>query len=407
MKADNIYTGYTDFLRDRQFIQWQLMPDEALNSYWDDFLGQHPELEKEMQRAVAYLKKQGMNKSDLTENERTELLKRIQKTIRQEKTIKKRKLFWYSSAAAVAILLVAIGISLFYSPAKHAGLHDKELIIGELLSNQDIQLVTSEESISFQNDVEVTLNEAGTAEIIQSNKESSTIQIARDKLNSLIVPYGKRTTLTLADGSKVWLNSGSVLEFPAQFGGKNREIRLTSGEMYIEVSPDKEKAFHVQTVNFSVQVYGTKFNISTYSGSPQSVVLVEGSVGLQSKGHKELFITPSEKAVYSGSGTFDTQNVDVDQYISWKDGYLSFDKTPMTEVLRQIGRYYNLSFDFENDVNLQKRTCTGKIYLSDNLDNVMTTIALLSSTKYEKQDNKIYITNKNHLTDMPMSREPI
>jgi len=66
----------------------------------------------------------------------------------------------------------------------------------------------------------------------------------------------------------------------------------------------------------------------------------------------------------------------------------------MTEVLRQIGRYYNLSFNFENDMNLQKRTCTGKIYLSDNLDNVMTIIGLLSSTTYTRTDNKILITNK-------------
>jgi ferric-dicitrate binding protein FerR (iron transport regulator) len=386
------------FLSDRQFIQWQLMPDEALNSYWSDFLKQHPEQEKEMQRAIVYLKRHGINKSDLSDAERTGLLKKIQKTIAR----KKRKLLWYSSGAAVILLL--IGFSLLHSPEEHTDLPDKELIVGELLSSQDIQLITSEESISFQNDVEVTLNKEGTAEIIQSNNESSTIQIARDKFNSLIVPYGKRTTLTLADGSKVWLNSGSVLEFPAQFGGKNREIRLTSGEMYIEVAPDDEKAFRVQTAHFSVQVYGTKFNISTYSGSPQSVVLVEGSVGLQSKGRKELFISPSEKAVYSENGAFDTQIVDVAQYISWKDGYLSFDKTPMTEVLRQIGRYYNLSFDFENDVNLQKRTCTGKIYLSDNLDNVMTTVALLSSTKYEKQEKKIYITNK---TDLPMKKDPI
>ncbi|MEA4978580.1 MAG: DUF4974 domain-containing protein, partial [Petrimonas sp.] len=69
-------------------------------------------------------------------------------------------------------------------------------------------------------------------------------------------------------------------------------------------------------------------------------------------------------------------------------------KTPMTEVLKQIGRYYNLSFDFGNDVNLQKRTCTGKIYLSENLDNVMTTIGLLSSTKYTKNDNQIFIINE-------------
>lgn len=395
MKTDNIYTGYTDLLKNRQFLQWQLMPDETLNSYWEEFFRQHPELEKELQQAIIYLRKEGLNKNTLNENERIELLERIQKTIRQENKIKQRRFFWFASASAAAIVLIVIGIKLFSPSPAHILSPDKELIVGELLNNEDIQLITSGEAILFQDDVEVTLTGEGTAEIVQGNKETSKIQIARDKLNSLVVPYGKRSTLTLADGTRIWLNSGSVLEFPAQFSGKKREIRLTSGEMYIEAVHDKEKPFYIQTVDFNVKVYGTKFNISNYSGSPHSVVLVEGSVSLQSKSQKEFFITPSEKAVYSASGTFDTQKVEVNQFISWKDGYLSFDKTPMTEVLQQIGRYYNLSFDFEKDVNLQKRTCTGKIYLSDNLDNVMTTIGLLSSTAYTRTANQIFITNES------------
>jgi ferric-dicitrate binding protein FerR (iron transport regulator) len=192
----------------------------------------------------------------------------------------------------------------------------------------------------------------------------------------------------------VWLNSGSVLEFPAQFTGNNREVRLASGEMYIEVAPDGKKPFHVRTSDFDVKVYGTKFNVSTYADSPQSVVLVEGRVSLQPTNKKETFLSPSEQATYSDNGTFNRQKVDVNQFISWKNGYLEFDKTPMTDVLKQIGRYYNLSFDFDNDVNLYKRTCTGKIYLSENLDNVMTTIGLLSSTKYIKDNNQIFIINE-------------
>lgn len=395
MNIDSIYTNYTDFLKDKKFIQWQLMPDEELNLYWKNFIDQHPEKKKNIDKASSYLKKTGINKNDLTENERIALFERIQKSARQEKKTARRRFLWYISASAAAIALIVIGITLFSPSPVPIDIPDKELIIGELLNNEDIQLITSGEAILFQDDVEVTLTGEGTAEIVQGNKETSKIQIARDKLNSLVVPYGKRSTLTLADGTRIWLNSGSVLEFPAQFSGKKREIRLTSGEMYIEAVHDKEKPFYIQTADFNVKVYGTKFNISNYSGSPHSVVLVEGSVSLQSKSQKEFFITPSEKAVYSASGTFDTQKVEVNQFISWKDGYLSFDKTPMTEVLQQIGRYYNLSFDFEKDVNLQKRTCTGKIYLSDNLDNVMTTIGLLSSTAYTRTANQIFITNES------------
>ncbi len=394
MNTDKIYTSYTDFLKDNKFIQWQLMPDESLNTHWQKVIEQHPEYDKEIQKAITYLKKTGLNKSALSKNERTELFERIQKTIRKEKRIKQRRLIWYASASAAAIALIVIGITLFSPSQEPIVTPDRELIVGEQLNNQDIQLITSGEAILFQNDVEVTLNEEGTAEIVQGNNETSTIQIAQDKLNSLIVPYGKRTTLTLSDGSKVWLNSGSVLEFPAQFSGKSREIHLASGEIYIEVAPDAKRSFYVHTSNFNVKVHGTKFNLSSYTDSSPTVVLVEGSVSLQASNKKELFITAGEKAVYSENGTFDTQKIDVNQFVSWKDGYLSFDKTPMTEVLRQIGRYYNLSFNFENDVNLQKRTCTGKIYLSDNLDNVMTTIGILSSTTYERRENKILIINK-------------
>lgn len=394
MRTDNKYNIYTDFLKDKQFIQWQLIPDEKLSNYWEEFFIAHPELQDMSQKAILYLKKKGMNKSSLSEIEKTEILEKIQTTFREEKKINRRRILWYASASAAAIALIIIGINLF-TPSSEQITSDQEQIVGELLKNEDIQLITTGEAILFQNDVEVTLDKEGSAEIIQgNNNETSKVQTARDKMNSLVVPYGKRSTITLADGSKIWLNSGSILEFPAQFNGKKREIRLASGEMYIEVAHDKQKPFYVQTANFNVKVYGTKFNISNYSGSTQSVVLVEGSVSVQSKGFKELFITPNEKSTYSGAGAFETQSVDVSQFISWKEGYLTFDKTPMTEVLQQIGRYYNLSFGFENDVNLQKRTCTGKIYLSDNLDNVMTTITLLTSTKYEKQDNRIYITNQ-------------
>lgn len=394
MNTDNTYTGYTDFLKDRKFIQWQLMPNESLDAYWQNFIGQHPEQKKNIGKAITYLKETGMSKKDLSENERIALLERIQSTIRQEKKRERRRIFWYTSASAAAVALIIIGIALFTPSSEQTATTDKELITGELLNNEDIQFITSGEAIIFQNDVEVTLNEEGTAKIVQANNETSKVKVARDKLNSLIIPYGKRSTLTLADGSKVWLNSGSVLEFPSQFNGKRREIRLTSGEMYVEVVQDKEKPFFVQTGNVNVKVYGTKFNISNYSGSAQSVILIEGSVSLQLSDKKELFLTPSEQAIYSGNGTFEKKKVDVNQFISWKDGYLSFDKTPMTEVLEQIGRYYNLSFNFENDANLQKRTCTGKIYLSDNLDNVMTIIGLLSSTTYTRTENKILIANK-------------
>jgi ferric-dicitrate binding protein FerR (iron transport regulator) len=146
-----------------------------------------------------------------------------------------------------------------------------------------------------------------------------------------------------------------------------------------------------------VEVHGTSFNVTSYDNLNSTVILVEGHVSLRKNGvNRSVSLYPNELAVYnSESLEFDKKEVNVEDYTSWKDGYLSLNKTPMTEVLKRISRYYNLSFNYDNSVELQNRSCTGKIQLSENLENVMTTISLLTSTSYEIENNRIYITNES------------
>lgn len=391
------FIHYTEFLKNKNFVRWQLAADEHLDEYWLGFIEQNPHLEDEINKAIDYLKTNGLNKSLLSDVDKNRLLVRIQNTITNTSSRgKKRRILPIMFASVAAMLIVALGVNIYLHFNKKPAFKFKdEFIVGSLLSNEDIQLISEEKSTLFESDIEVQVNEKGTASVNKTGDlDDETVDLSTNSLNKLIVPFGKRTKLNLPDGSVVWLNSGTVLQFPTKFSGKNREIFLASGEIYLEVSANKQNPFLVHTNDFNVKVYGTAFNLTAYSDSRPSVVLVEGSVSLNSKNKKELFINPSEQAILSSEGIFDTQMVDVNKYVSWKSGYLAFERTPMSEVLKQIGRYYNFSFDFEKDVNLQKRTCTGKIYLSDNLDNVLTAIGLLTSTKYEKIDNQIYIINK-------------
>ncbi|MDR0332567.1 MAG: FecR domain-containing protein [Dysgonamonadaceae bacterium] len=390
------YTHYTDFLKDRQFVQWQLIPDMESDSYWSDFIQDNPHCVELINEAVDFLKT-SINKSQLNSVEIEQLLARIETSIQQNKQkLKIRRLVRYTATACASIALI-FGLTFYFVNDQSHSLHQgSELIVGELLNNENIQLITGTGATTFQNNIEIEIDENGQARITQENEETKTLNIAQTVLNKLVVPYGKRTQLTLADGSRVWLNSGTVLEFPTQFTDDNREIFLTQGEMFIEVAHDNQKTFYVHTSEFRVQVYGTAFNVSSYADSPQSVVLVSGSVALQSSVGIELNLLPGEQALLADNGTFSTEKVDVNQFISWKNGFLLFDRTPMTEVLRQIARFYNLSFDYENATNLHTRTCTGRIVLSDNLDDVMTTIALLSSTNIRKENNQIFITNNNN-----------
>lgn len=396
MNQNDEHKTYLHFLKDEKFIDWKLFSTDELNSYWTEYLENHPEERVDFLLAEKHFRNIKLSSHQIPAKKKTQAIARLRQEVGSHSRRRKMRLYFGYAAASIAILLIS---TLFYFQMNNTeeNLRTAEsLIVGNELESEDIQLITSNKTIAFQENVDISVTDEGKAQVKKEKdgQAHEPIEVDRKALNRLVVPYGKRTTLTLADGSKVWLNSGSVLEFPAQFSEKNREIYLASGEMYIEVAPDRKKTFYVHTSDFKVKVTGTRFNLSTYSDNPQSVVLVEGSVSLQAENQREQQLSPNEQALLTENGAFKMQTVDVDRYISWKNGFLTLDKTPMTEVLQQVGRYYNLSFDFNQDTDLQKRTCTGKIYLSDNLDNVMTAIGLLSSTQYKKEGNKISISYK-------------
>ena len=213
-------------------------------------------------------------------------------------------------------------------------------------------------------------------------------------MNRIVVPYGKRSNITLADGSKVWLNSGTQLDFPTTFTGSTREINV-NGEIYIEVEENKDIPFIVNTNNMSIKVYGTSFNVTAYEEDDiNRVVLVNGSVGLSVLGQKnEVILKPSEKADLIATDII-KETVNTSEYISWINDVLEFNETPISEILKRVGRYYNVQFENMPEISLNKQTCSGKLFLSNNLDSVMTAISSISSTEYTRNNNIIQI-NKN------------
>ena len=256
-----------------------------------------------------------------------------------------------AAPACILLAFIGFGLKLYLSDKhnatlqSHQGTISRNTIAGNILSNEDVKLIISDDSLTFHGDVQLYIDNNGQVKVRQKDGKERTWAVGKGVQNKLIVPYGKRSSLTLADGSKIWLNSGSTLTFPGQFDDTKREIELISGELYVEVAPDKNKPFYVHTSDYDVKVYGTKLNVSSYSKSPSSVVLVEGSVGLKPSTRKELILSPNERTVLLEDGSIRTQKVDVSLFVSWKDGYITYDNTPINEVLRQIGRYYNLFFN--------------------------------------------------------------
>lgn len=390
------YKNFTCFLKDEQFIIWQINPNDQLDKHWNDFISENPHLVGEIDKAARYLKNTVFANKVLFQPDNEKLLHSIETYINSNNRRKrKRRQLYISFISGAAIILLFVTLKVFDSTSLKSQVVKEEVIVGDVLNSIDIQLITSNETAFFNENLQMEFDDQGNAKISQTgNKEQKVIDLGNSKHNKLIVPYGKRSTLTLPDGSKLWLNSGSVLEFPTQFEKDIREITLESGELYIEVASDKKRPFFVMTSSIKIEVTGTKFNVTNYADSPKSVVLVEGQVSVHTDKQNKRKLVPNEQAVLNNNGIFETQLVDVNQFISWKNGYLFFEEASMSEVLHRIEKYYNISFNYDKDISLKEQTCSGRIVLSENIDNVMTTIALLTSTKYKKIDNNIYISYK-------------
>lgn len=392
MRKGTDHTNFIRYLKNEQFIEWKLFPTDELDAYWSDFLQQHPNERTCFELAEKHFRQIRLSSPQLRREKKQEAMKRLEQSLRVYNRMRNLRRFTYAVAACVVSLIL---LTLYIQKGKDATGEDffsnGNFIVGNELESADILLVTGDQTTTFQGNVDIEIEENKTARVRSEQAAEAEISIEQHATNKLIVPYGKRSEILLSDGTRAWLNSGSTLEFPSAFSGKRREVFL-SGEMYIEVAPMKDKSFVVHTPGYNVKVYGTKFNVSAYSGTPSNVVLVEGRVSLQTAEKEELFLSPKEQAVFSETtGTFDTREVDIRSFISWKEGYLTFADTPVTDALKQIERYYNLSFNLDNNVSFKGLTCTGKIILSDNLDNVMTALSLISGTEYKRENNRIYI----------------
>jgi ferric-dicitrate binding protein FerR (iron transport regulator) len=124
----------------------------------------------------------------------------------------------------------------------------------------------------------------------------------------------------------------------------------------------------------------------------ESVVLVEGSIQVKSNANNaSLILSPGQMAEIS-AGNIKSKEVNVSEYIGWKDGFMQFNKVPLDEVLRKVGRYYNVEFKYSEEIDLLGKTCSGKLFLSENIDDVLQSFTNITLLNYEKQsDHIIYI----------------
>ena len=209
--------------------------------------------------------------------------------------------------------------------------------------------------VIFDNqDQKITTTEGDTVGILKKGRLYYKKNINLDKLvyNELSIPYGKQFELILSDGTHIHLNSGTSIKYPIKFiEGKNREV-FVKGEAYLDVTKDSIHPFIVNTGSVNIEVLGTKFNISSYSGDNEiSTVLVEGSVRISSNvdSNRSLELIPNQKASWNKSKKdIVVKEVDTDIYTGWIDGKLIFNDVLFTDIAKKLERHYNVTIINEN-----------------------------------------------------------
>lgn len=180
-------------------------------------------------------------------------------------------------------------------------------------------------------------------------------------LMTLIVPQGNEFSLRLGDGTQVWLNSKSTLQFPTEFESHHRFVKL-EGEAYFDVTSNRDRPFFVENKKQLIKVLGTRFNVSCYPDEDEVITaLYEGKVEVEDKIHnKKVDLVPGE-VLHLGSSLRATKKErgDISKFNAWTNGLFSFSETPFEEVMKTVSRWYNVEVIYRNSI--PKDLFTGEV----------------------------------------------
>jgi transmembrane sensor len=211
-------------------------------------------------------------------------------------------------------------------------------------------------------------------------------------LTLLRVPSGQKTQLTLADGSSIWVNSGSELKYPKVFNGKTREVYL-SGEAYFDIQHDASKPFIIHTGKVLTTVLGTAFNIDANELRHTVVVTVtRGKVGVTDGDHTLGIITPNQQISYNQVTNQHTQNnVDAKRVIAWQQSYIHFSDITFADAAAQLQQRFKVKISFAND-KVKNCRFTGTALKEEKLGSILKIICAFNNATYQtKADGSIII----------------
>jgi transmembrane sensor len=387
-----------DFVLDNDFISWILSPGKESDSFWSYFIRKYPEKRKYIEDASFIIRSFQPVEDGIPAGRLGIIFNRIKPEPKRRSTFTIRSLL---KIAAVFALLTGIGFFLYH--LDQSGQNRFHMVTIDPVSAGQGQVILSDGTVYEFETKETTIRQTISGQLlINRDTIAKTSKISGNEapaMNHVVIPYGKRSELTLSDGTHIWLNSGSQISYPDEFNGKTREVYI-SGEAFFDVATDSEKPFFVITRDVRIRVLGTRFNVTAYKDDRTiQAALMSGKVTF---GRNALFartveLEPGEKVVFDReAGVMSKATADLQFINSWVHGYLILRNEPTTGIFKRLERYYNLPVVTEG--KFDEITFSGKLDLKDDLKDVLENIAFASSLKVIHENN-YYLVKQNAYED--------
>ncbi|MGJ1435675.1 FecR family protein [Sphingobacterium siyangense] len=303
----------------------------------------------------------------------------------------KRKMLPLKWIAAAAALLV-IGMTITFMNMDHTpdapqltSIYGSDVLPG---SNKATLTLSNGKRYALKNNKE-GLQVQGDAISYQDGEAiASTDAVTQATIS---VPNGGVYTLKLADGTRVQLNSGSVLTYPIQFKGTERLVKL-SGEGYFEVSHDATKPFKVQSRGQVVTVLGTHFNVQAYDNEPIETALLEGKVLVQAtSGSGSAILSPNQLTRFT-NGKFQLKNVNAQDYIGWTKNLFVFNNLSLGQIFKHLERWYDVEIDYP--ANITDEQFMMEIPKNRKLSEILEAISVLDKLNFKIQGRRITVAKQ-------------
>lgn len=255
-----------------------------------------------------------------------------------------------------------------------------------LPGNRVIDLSNADKT-TILNDQGIAISKIDEHKLVYTYDNSSRENSTKD-IHTLTTPPGGQFQLTLHDNTRIWLNAGSVLRYPATFSAGERKVEL-AGEAYFEVASATTAPFRVVLRNNdTVAVLGTRFNVQAYPEEEEKrVTLIAGKLLVQSSGHQVLLAPGMQAVIHNSISTAD--NTDIEEVIDWKNGLFIFHDAPVEEIMEEVARWYSARVVYNGKVD---HLFNATIKRSEPLDKLLRLIQLNGHVTFKTEHNTIYVS---------------